>query len=104
MFRLKSAKIVFSLSVLLFVAKPFLGFSMFSRMHPPTAKNIFVKSFNKRKLDFRRDSNYNMASVQQRLAEPVDPLFLAIRILLGLILPAIFAFGINLTNRALLDL
>lgn len=101
---LKSAKIYFCFAVLLFVAKPFLGFSMFTRVHPPAAENIFVKSFSKRKLEYRRDSSYNITAIQKRLADPVQPLFLGIRILLGLILPAIFALGISLTNRVLLDL
>src|ERR1700751_3414752 len=102
--RLKSAKIYFCFAVLLFVAKPFIGFSMFTRVHPPTAQNIFIKSFNKRKLEYRRDSSYNMAAIQKRLAEPVSPLFLAIRILLSLILPVIFACEIKVTNRFLIDL
>jgi hypothetical protein len=99
--RLKSAKIIFLLAASLFVAKPFLGFSMFSRMHPPAEDNIFVKVFSKRKLEFEEDSNFSYSAIQKKLAEPLQQFIIRFSFLLSILLPAIFAAGTYATNRFL---
>ena len=100
MHKLTSAKIFFCIAALLFVAKPFLGFTMFSRMHPPATQNIFVKSFTKRKLEYSENSSFNMNAVQKKLADPVKQVFILFSCLLGILFPALLA-GKNITDRFL---
>ncbi|WP_428331208.1 hypothetical protein [Mucilaginibacter sp.] len=88
---LKSAKLYFCFAVLLLVAKPFLGFGMFSRNHPPADENIFVKAFTKRKQEYAEDSNADIISVQKKLADPIKQFFLRFDFLLGILFPAIFS-------------
>jgi hypothetical protein len=96
----KSAKIYFCFAVLLMVAKPFLGFTMISRMHPPIKGNIFVKSFTKRKLEYSENSSFNMDTVQKKLADPVKQVIILFSCLLGILFPVLLA-GKNITDRFL---
>src|SRR5476649_107801 len=98
---LKSAKIYFCFAVLLLVAKPFLGFSMFSRANPPAVENIFVKAFTKRKQEYAENSHFNIVSIQKKLAEPVNLLFLRFSFFLSTIFPAIFASGLYVNAQFL---
>jgi hypothetical protein len=98
MFLVKSAKIFFIVAVLLFVAKPFLGFSMFSSTRPPAEDNIFVKVFSKRKVENEEDSKYNISAIQKELAEPVGEFFVRFSFLLGMLFPLIFEAGVNIST------
>ena len=86
--KLTSAKIFFCFAALLFIAKPFLGFSMFSRMHPPAVENIFVKAFTKRKLEEPESSKLNPEAIQKKLAEGAREFVLRFLALLSIVLPA----------------
>jgi hypothetical protein len=99
--QVKIIKIYFCFAVMLLVAKPFLGFSMFSRIHPPAEENIFVKAFNKRKQEYTEDSSFDIIEIQKKLADPVNQLFFRFAFFLAIILPAVFNAGINITNRFL---
>jgi hypothetical protein len=101
MHKLNSAKFFFCLAVMLFVAKPFLGFSMFSRMRPPAVDNIFVKAFTKRKLEDPENSNSNIKALQKKIAEPVRQFILRFTFLLGIIFPSMFASKADVTNLCL---
>ena len=101
MIKLNSAKIIFCLAVLLFVAKPFLGFIMFSRVHPPAVENIFLKAFTKRKLEDPENSNSSMNAIQKKLAEPVKYFLLRFSFLLSIIFPSMLCAGAGITNRFL---
>ena len=98
MFLVKSAKIFFFIAVLLFVAKPFLGFSMFSRSHPPAGDNIFVKVFSKRKVENEEDSNSNFSAIEKKLAEPVGEFFVRFSFLLAMLFPVIFEACANIST------
>jgi hypothetical protein len=98
---LKSAKLYFCFAVLLLVAKPFLGFSLFSRIHPPAEENIFVKAFNKRKQEYTQDSHYDIIAIQKKLADPVQQFILRFSFLLNIIFSAIFIAGTNITDHFL---
>ena len=101
MHKFKSAKIFLCLAVLLFVAKPFIGFSMFNRAHPPAAESILVKAFTKRKLEDSENSNFNIKAIQKKLAEPVQYFILLFSLLLSIIFPVVLASGASITNRFL---
>jgi hypothetical protein len=102
--KLHSAKIIFCLAALLFVAKPFLGFSMFSRKHPPAVENIFVKAFTKRKLEDSENSKFNLSAIQKLLVDSSQQFILRFSFLLSILFPAIFALRSNITNRFLNEL
>lgn len=97
----KTAKIYLCFAVLLLVAKPFLGFSMFSRVHPPADENIFVKVFNKRKQEYSEDSNNDFNTVLKKLAEPAKLFLLRFLYFLNILFPAVFAAGIAITTGLL---
>jgi hypothetical protein len=99
--KLTSAKIFFGLAVLLFVAKPFLGFTMFSRLHPPAIESIFVKAFTKRKLEDSENNKFSAAAIQKKLADPVKQYILRFSFLLSIVFPVIFLAGLNINNRFL---
>ncbi|MFI5137509.1 MAG: hypothetical protein ACHQIM_06755 [Sphingobacteriales bacterium] len=101
MHKFASAKIFFCLAVLLFVAKPFLGFSMFNRQHPPAVENIFVKAFTKRKLEDPEHSITKAEAIQKKLAEQAEYFILRFSFLLGIIFPCFFASKANITSRFL---
>jgi hypothetical protein len=101
MHKFSLAKIFFCLAVFCFVAKPFLGFSLFSRLHPPAVENIFVKAFTKRKVEQSEDSNYSMSAIQKKLANPAESLLLPFSFFLSILFPAVLAVEISTTNRFL---
>ncbi|MDB4900886.1 MAG: hypothetical protein JWQ63_167 [Mucilaginibacter sp.] len=98
---LKSAKIYFCFAVFLLVAKPFLGFAMFSRIHPPAGANIFIKVFNKRKQEYAEDSDNNIIAIQKKLADPVKQVILHFLILLDILFPAAIETVADITTNFL---
>ncbi|HEY8784369.1 MAG TPA: hypothetical protein VIM16_22265 [Mucilaginibacter sp.] len=98
MHKFKSAQIFFCLAVLLFVANPFLGFTIFSRLHPPSEENILAKAFTKPKLEDPENSHSKSRAIQKKLAEPVQYFVLRFTFLLSIIFPAVFASKANITN------
>ena len=98
MIRLKSAKIYFFFAVLLFVAKPFIGFSVLNRMHPLTTPSILVKAFTKRKLEYVENSSFDIHTIQKKLADPVRQCILRFSFLLSIIFSAVFVIGVAITD------
>jgi len=99
--KLTSAKIFFCLAAFLFVAKPFLGFTMFSRTHPPAVENIFVKAFTKRKLEDIEGNKLNPEAIQKKLADAAQQFVLRFSFFLTILLPAAFLTGLSINNRFL---
>lgn len=85
-------KLVLFLATLMFVAKPFVGFVVFNRQHPPVKVNIFLlqKSFSKRIIQYRDGSLTLMTAMQKKLAHPVVSLRLRFSFLLLLLYPLFF--------------
>jgi len=82
---LTAIKLIFSLAVLLFVAKPFLGFSVCEANQPIGAHNLLTKSFTKRKTE-----NFESAEAQKRLAQAPVLKFFSIALLLDFLFPFIY--------------
>ncbi len=97
----KSARTYFCLAVLLLIAKPFLGFNTFTRLHHPAETNILIKAFAKRKQEFKDDSEFNILAIQKKLADPVEFAFLRFSFLLNILFPAFLIAGVSITNRFL---
>jgi hypothetical protein len=96
-----TAKLYLLFAVLLCVAKPFLGFSMFNRVNPPAENNIFIKVFSKRKQEDAEDSSFDGIAMRNKLIDPGKRFFLRFCSLLSILFPAIFNPGVNITNRFL---
>ncbi|BAU54587.1 hypothetical protein [Mucilaginibacter gotjawali] len=101
MHQFKIVKILFFLAVLFFVAKPFLGFCMFSRLNPPSTVSIFVKAFTKRKQEYVKDSKFDIQTIQQKLADPANQLLLGFAFLLSILFPLISSDRVTIGNRYL---
>lgn len=82
---------LFFLGVLLFVAKPFIGFAAISSNKEQITQNsILVKSFSKRKPEDLLDAELKKAALRVMLIEPPVKLLVSIAFLLGLLFPVIF--------------
>jgi hypothetical protein len=101
---LRTVKIIFSIAVLLFVAKPFLGFSVLESGQSITVNSILAKSFNQRKPEDFRDAEERAAVIHHQLANPPAFLFLTIAALLAFIFPVLFKPSDRLTFRSLNDI
>ena|ERR1700733_8482517 len=97
-YKLKTAKWLFAVGVLLFVAKPFIGFAL-DASSPVSEASILIKAFTKRKHEYVENSRFDAKTIQKQLADPVNQLFLLFSALLTIIFPLIFAAGFNITNR-----
>ena len=96
--KLKTAKWLFAIAVLLFVAKPFIGFAL-NPSNPFTQESILIKSFTKRKHDYVENSSFDAKTIQKQLANPVNQLFLLFSCFLGILSPLIFGAGFSPTDR-----
>jgi hypothetical protein len=96
-YKLKTAKWLLSIAVFLFVAKPFVGFSI-TPANLTAETSILVKSFTKRKHDYVENSSLDVKTVQKKLADPVNQLFLLFSGLLGMLFVLAFEAGPNITS------
>lgn len=96
--KLQSAKIYLFLAAMLFVAKPFLGFGMFSKLHPPAEESIFVKAFSK-SADYSDENCINLFEFQKKAFTPQLPLFSGILFLLSILFPVVFGAGIKISEH-----
>ena len=101
MLRIKSGKVFLVLAVLLFVAKPFIGFTVFNQKHKLAAENILVKAFTKRKLEDTENNKSNISAILKNLRDPSIPFTLLFSYFLALIFPAVLTLGADITNRSL---
>jgi hypothetical protein len=96
-------KLFLFFAVLLFAAKPFIGFSAYRHM-PLASKSIIVKAFTKRKQEYIEDGEFDTHSIIKRLADPLNELVLLFSSLLAVIFPLVLSIGKNITTRTLADI
>jgi hypothetical protein len=88
--KLKAFKILFLIAALMFVAKPFLGFSVFDQQSKQqVSHSILVKSFSKRKPESLDDAYAKTTAMHQQLSNPLLVLASAITLLLAVLLSAL---------------
>ena len=87
MTRVKTARIILCIAALLFAAKPFIGFELYSHFKSPVKTNIFVKIFSKRKIE---DGRSSMNALKKALSEPPVNLLLRFTFLLAMLFPLLF--------------
>jgi len=103
--RLKIFRIFFSLTALLFVAKPFLGFGAFNQQSQPRITHtILVKSFTKRKPESLQEADAKADAVHKQLSNPLLALLSAITFLLAVLLPASIERYIKLTGQLIANI
>jgi hypothetical protein len=94
---INTVKIFFYLAVLLFVAKPFIGFSIAgSDYQLKEPNNILVKIFSKRKPEDLEDARITASIIHQKLTNP--PILITIMALLGFLFPAVYKRLISVNN------
>lgn len=100
---LKSALIFFSFAVLMFVAKPFIGFRVFKELNHIKHISICVKAFTKRKQEYIEGSNLDIQTVLKQLKKPLDFTLCAFAALLAIVMPLVFRAQ-NFSNSILQEL
>jgi len=89
--RRKALYSIFFLAVLLFVAKPFIGFATIAGKREHIAKHsILVKAFSKRKPEDLRDAEVKKAALRVMLTNPPVKMLISITFLLGILFPLLF--------------
>lgn len=82
---------IFFLAVLLFIAKPFIGFaSITGSQGHITAHSILVKAFSKRKPEDLRDAELKKTALRVMLINPPVKMLVSITLLLGILFPLLF--------------
>jgi len=100
---IKSALIFLSFGVLMFVAKPFIGFRVFKEVHHIKHISICVKAFTKRKQEYVEGSSLDVQTVLKKLKKPLDFTMLSLAVLLSIVMPVVLCLQ-NLSNRILQEL
>ena len=81
-------RILFSFAALLFVAKPFLGFTAFNgQVKPRISHTVLVKSFTKRKPEDLQEGHAKARALSQLILDPPLVLSSAILIFVAILLP-----------------
>lgn len=81
-------KMVFALAAILFIMKPFLGFSVLNgHLVLHHQHSIIVKAFSKRKPEELEEAKKRQAAIQRQLSNPPVQVLAAIACLLAFILP-----------------
>ncbi|WP_295772279.1 hypothetical protein [uncultured Mucilaginibacter sp.] len=62
-------KLILCLAAILFIAKPFMGYTVFERLHDKEETNLLVKIFAKRKPEFLDEAAAKSATVKQLLRQ-----------------------------------
>jgi len=89
--RLKTLYFFFYLAVLMFTAKPFIGFSLINfNGLLIDSHSILAKSFSKRKPEDLEDSKAKAGAIHQQLTNPPLLLLLSIIALLSFLFPLVF--------------
>lgn len=103
--RLTTFRLIFSFAALLFIAKPFLGFTIsIHQPHYNQVHSILVKSFTKRKPEGIKEANASIESIQKLLNNPLRIICSTISLLLLTLFPAVFKSSLNITDKFLSDI
>jgi hypothetical protein len=103
--RLTAFRLFFLLAALLFIAKPFFGFSAnVQRTRHSQGYTILAKSFTKRKPESIEEADANIEFIHQLLNNPLLNILSTISFLLLTLFPVLFKNGLEITGRFLSDL
>jgi hypothetical protein len=96
----------FYLAALMFVAKPFIGFSItgIDSASIIESHSLLAKSFTNRKPEDLEDSKAKSGAIHQQLTNPPLPLLLTITALLSLLFPLLFKSATRTGNSFINEL
>jgi hypothetical protein len=78
------------LAVFMLAVKPFVGFSVLKHIRISKTPGIVVKAFTKRKQEYVEDSDFDVSTIQKRLADPILTLTVLFSVLLNTLFPFLF--------------
>ena len=81
------------IAVVMFTAKPFIGFSVCSHLQTIRNENIIVKAFTRRKQEYVQNGEFDVVAVQLRLKTPPQLVSVLYIDILNILYPVIFAVG-----------
>jgi hypothetical protein len=96
--------ILLSVAVVMFAAKPFIGFSICHVTNDDIETAILAKAFTKRKQEFVKNSDFDIGAVQRRLANPVVFTVLLFSFFLNWLFPVGLSRLNALTGKTLSDI
>jgi hypothetical protein len=100
MSKLKAIKTILVFAAMIFIAKPFLGFSGVEHLRPTKDNTlILVKAFAKRKPEYLEEAEVKKESVQKLINNPPANLMLAITALLSLLFPLVYQIQKSITGQ-----
>jgi len=101
--QLKTLYTLFYLAVFMFIAKPFIGFSLGSfASQVIKSHSLLAKSFSKRKPEDLDDAKINAAVIKQKLTNPPETISLTIAAVLELLFPIEFERN-SITGQSFLN-
>lgn len=100
MLKLKVIKLILMLAAILFVAKPFFGFSGSIYLKENKYNTIIlVKAFTKRLPEYFEEAELKKAAIQRLITNPPVNLELAISLLLSILFPMLYCIKRNITGQ-----
>ncbi len=88
-------------AAIMFVSKPFLGFSVQKQSNTGHALTILAKAFTKRKQEFVDNSEFDIATVYKQLAKPLSFLTVLFSLFLNRFFPVVINSRQLITNGLL---
>ncbi len=100
--QLQTYKLILAIAAILFIAKPFVGFGVYSALHEsPHETNVLAKVFTKRKPKFMEEVTAKSVVFQTLLRDKADAFGLTINALLACFYSLLSVLTFNAANRFL---
>lgn len=88
----------FVIAAIIFIAKPFLGFSSYDLLRTEHETIILVKAFTKRMPEYFAEAEAKKAAIHQSLTNPPVPSQLTLTLFLALLLPSLLILKNSFQN------
>lgn len=100
--QLQTYKLILAIAAILFIAKPFVGFGVYSALHEsPHETNLLVKVFAKRKPEFMEEVTAKSVVFQTLLRDKANEFAFTINALLACLFSLFSVITLNAVNRFL---
>jgi len=100
--QLQTYKLILAIAAILFIAKPFVGFGVYSALHEsPHETNVLVKVFTKRKPEFMEEVTAKSVVFQTLLRNKAEEFTFTINALLASLYSLFLVLTFNAVNRFL---
>lgn len=100
--QLQTFKLILAIAAILFIAKPFVGFGVYSTLHEsPHETNVLVKVFAKRKPEFMEEVTAKSVTFQTLLRNKAEEFTFTINALFACFYSLFSILSINVVSRFL---